>query len=422
MPNLTTRRQSTTPTYRHHRASGQAVVTLSGIDHYLGRYGTTASRREYDRVVGEWLAAGRHPPANVVRADGLTVVELIARYWSWCQSYYLFQGRPTGEPARIRDVLKPLRRLYGKFPVSDFGPIALKTIRKGWIDAGLARRHINQRVGRIKRLFKWGVAEELVPPSTFQALQAVDGLRYGRTEARETEPIKPVLEAWVEAILPYVAPTVRAMIQLQQLTGMRGGEVCVMRPVDIDVGGPIWVYEPHTHKNRWRGHRRLIPLGPRAQEIIKQFLKPNIEAYLFSPRQAVAEHNATKRKRRVTRVQPSQVCRKKRQPRRQPGDRYDSRSYYRAIANGFMALANARARAQGIEHRPKETKRRDWLARFGVCHWHPHQLRHTHATAVRKRYGLEAAQVALGHKQANITEIYAETNLDLAFKIAKEVG
>jgi hypothetical protein len=42
-----------------HRASGQAVVTIAGQDHYLGPHGTTASRIEYDRLVGEWLAAGR---------------------------------------------------------------------------------------------------------------------------------------------------------------------------------------------------------------------------------------------------------------------------------------------------------------------------------------------------------------------------
>ena len=52
------------------------------------------------------------------------------------------------------------------------------------------------------------------------------------------------------------------MIQLQQLTGMRSGELCAMRPINIDTSGPFWIYEPATHKNHWRGHRRLIALGP----------------------------------------------------------------------------------------------------------------------------------------------------------------
>lgn len=45
------------PSYR--RARGQAVVTLNGIDFYLGPYGSAQCRAEYDRVTAEWLARGR---------------------------------------------------------------------------------------------------------------------------------------------------------------------------------------------------------------------------------------------------------------------------------------------------------------------------------------------------------------------------
>jgi len=47
------------PKYRKHRATGQAVVTLSGRYFYLGPHGTRASRLEYDRLIGEWLQNGR---------------------------------------------------------------------------------------------------------------------------------------------------------------------------------------------------------------------------------------------------------------------------------------------------------------------------------------------------------------------------
>ena len=46
-----------TPKYRKHRPTGQAVVTIAGKDHYLGPHGTKASIAEYDRLVGEWMAA-----------------------------------------------------------------------------------------------------------------------------------------------------------------------------------------------------------------------------------------------------------------------------------------------------------------------------------------------------------------------------
>ncbi|MGN6505850.1 MAG: hypothetical protein ACTHM6_09835, partial [Tepidisphaeraceae bacterium] len=64
------------PSYRHHKPSGQAVVTLSGRDVYLGPHGTRLSRENYDRVVGEWLAAGRAMPKND-DSPAVTVVELV---------------------------------------------------------------------------------------------------------------------------------------------------------------------------------------------------------------------------------------------------------------------------------------------------------------------------------------------------------
>ena len=54
--------------------------------------------------------------------------------------------------------------------------------------------------------------------------------------------------------------------------------------------------------------------------------------------------------------------------------------------------------------------------------WHPNQLRHTFATAVRKAHGLEAVQVLLGHSHAKVSEVYAERNEALAAKFAAEVG
>jgi hypothetical protein len=80
------------------------------------------------------------------------------------------------------------------------------------------------------------VAEELVPPSVYHGLQAVSGLKKGRTEARETCPIRPVAEEHVEAVLPMRTPPVRAMVQVQRLSGMRPCEVVIMRPCDIDRG------------------------------------------------------------------------------------------------------------------------------------------------------------------------------------------
>jgi len=49
MPQFTPR----IPKYRLHKATGLAVVTLNGADHYLGRHGTAESREQYDRLIAE---------------------------------------------------------------------------------------------------------------------------------------------------------------------------------------------------------------------------------------------------------------------------------------------------------------------------------------------------------------------------------
>ena len=57
-----------------------------------------------------------------------------------------------------------------------------------------------------------------------------------------------------------------------------------------------------------------------------------------------------------------------------------------------------------------------------VPRWHPHQLRHTYATRIRKLYGIEAARVLLGHASVGVTEIYAERDLAVTHEIAGKVG
>jgi site-specific recombinase XerC len=57
-----------------------------------------------------------------------------------------------------------------------------------------------------------------------------------------------------------------------------------------------------------------------------------------------------------------------------------------------------------------------------VPRWSPNRLRHSAATELRSKYGLEAAQVILGHSQADVTQIYAERDLAKAAAIMREVG
>jgi hypothetical protein len=101
------------PKYSKHKASGQAVVSLNGRDCYLGPHGTKASKTEYDRVIGEWLASGRQMAAVDAISD-LTVTEVLARYWRFAEQHYRKDGQPTQEVVNIRYALRPVKELYGR--------------------------------------------------------------------------------------------------------------------------------------------------------------------------------------------------------------------------------------------------------------------------------------------------------------------
>src|SRR5687767_11996289 len=68
MPRL---KDNQVPSYRRHKQSGQAIVTLSRKDHLLGTYGTKESRTSYDKLISEWVANGRRADYRYYRdADG----------------------------------------------------------------------------------------------------------------------------------------------------------------------------------------------------------------------------------------------------------------------------------------------------------------------------------------------------------------
>ena len=113
------------PKYRKHKATGQAVVTLSGHDHYLGPHGTQVSKREYDRLVGEWLAAGRQSTVPTPH-EQIKVTELIVLFWRHLKTTLVKNGKPTGSHLNYRPVLRLLRTRYGATPAVNFGPLALK--------------------------------------------------------------------------------------------------------------------------------------------------------------------------------------------------------------------------------------------------------------------------------------------------------
>ena len=165
MPKL---HENAVPSYRLHKQSGQGIVTLSGKDFLLGPHGSAASRTEYHRLTAEWLANGRQLGGSHVAR--LTVNELILAFWRHAKAYYRKDGRPTSEVELARYALKQLKDLYGTTVAAEFRPLSLQAVRERMIGLRWCRKTINGHVDRIRRMFKWAVSQELVPPNVHHGL------------------------------------------------------------------------------------------------------------------------------------------------------------------------------------------------------------------------------------------------------------
>jgi integrase len=292
-------------------------------------------------------------------------------------------------------------------------------MRQAWVDQGLARKSINHNLRRVVRVFKWGVENEMVAPTTWQALEAVEGLKKGRTTAPEPVPIFPVPEMVVDATVLHLSPVVRSMIQVQMLTGARPGEVCKMRPMDIDRSEDVWVYRPSSHKTEHHGRSRQIFMGLEAQKVILPYLLRAADANCFSAAESrewfreQADLNR-KTKRSCGNARGRKHDRRRGPKTRQPRGYFDSQTYAQAIARACRKAWPA----------PKEIRYdKAAVQRWDDDHrWAPNHLRHNWATRVRAKYGLEAAQVGLGHATADVTQIYAERDTKLAKQVAREIG
>ena len=385
------RTRKTVPTYRLHKSTGQAYVRMDGRMHYLGVHGTADSVSEYQRLLADWQSRQTKAP------KGLTVGQLAMLYQRHAKKYYRRAGQSTGVAETIGYALRYLNQHYRKCLAADFGPKSLSAFRYHLIGQNLSRKYINDVCAVVKRMFRWAASEELVSVTVYQGLLTVRILTIGRSDARETDPVRPVSIDHVNAVLPHLSRQVVEMIKLQLLSGCRPAEIVQLRPCDVERSGPVWEYVPQYHKTQHLGKERRIFFGPRAQAVLLPFLDDRPADFpCFSPAEAETERRAKQRENRKTPVQPSQLDRTKPDGQRRPRPAYDTCSYRRAI------------------HRACK------LA--GIPQWSPNQLRHTRATGLRKEFGVEAAQVVCGHANLNTTLLYAETTYERARQIMLDVG
>lgn len=356
------------PAYCLHKPSGQAFVRIRRRFYYLGPYDSPESRERWSELVEQ----------RVLRADESSVEmllsELVLLYLAHAKRYYRKNGHPTSEVGAVEAACRFLMP-YRHRRAMDFGPRTLKAVREDMVAAGLARTTINAQVGRIRRLFRWAVAEQFVKPDVLVALAAVAPLRRGRTDARETPPVAPVADEHVEVVLPMLTPPLRAAVEVLRLTGARTGEILAMRVRDLDMGADPWEYLPRSHKTEHKGKSRVILLGPKAQDAIRPLLRADPAAYVFRP----SKTGVRRYHKQAVRNAVRRVCRR----------------------------INAEREREELPPIPA---------------WHPHQLRHTAATRLRKEFGFDVAKTVLGHAKAEMTERYAERDLAAARRVVATVG
>lgn len=305
----------------------------------------------------------------------LTIRELGRLHAAWADDYYRKpSGRRSGEARNLAFAWRHAEARDPRLPAGSVSPSWLRSVRDLMIGDGLARTTINARVNRIRRVFRWAVSREMVDAAVLTGLQAVEALQPHRSPAAEPAGVRAAAEGNIEAAAAASADPIATMLRLQLLTGMRSGELVTMRRADVstdDAGHRM--YKPREHKTEHLGFERIVPLGPRAAQLLDEQLKETVDPFLFPGLEGERFVFPTRR-----------------------GTRYTTATYRLAVRRSCR--------------------------RAGVELFTPHQVRHAAATRLRRLLGIEAARVVLGHRRLSTTEIYAEADTQSAIDAMQLVG
>jgi integrase len=340
------------PAYVHHKPSGQARVRINGNDRYLGLFGSPDSHDRYDELIAELVI-------DAGLTSCRTLIAVLAAWWPECKRRYSKGKGKLGGAQNWRPIIRLLREKHGEERAEDLGPKKLRlTLEAAAKEFDWSLNYTKMQLARVRQIFKWAASDELISVTSFQRLDTIE-LRHGR----KTKPISPVSDELVEETTPHLTPMIADMVRLQRLTGMRPGELVIMRCSDIDRSEDVWVYTPEHHKTEHRGKSRSIYLGPKAQAVLARWLLKSGK-YVFSTRHS---------------------------------DHYTTDSYRRAIQRT--------------------------CERYGLENWSPNQLRKAAATEVRSKLDVEHAASLLGHSSATVTgDHYAAHDKQRAIEAAKLLG
>lgn len=371
------RPRNTLPTYKPNTRTGQARVYFPGGGERMlpGAFGSPESLAAYERLLAEWRVAGG--VVAVPKPDeGLTVAAAVAAFQAHANATCSVRG---GEAVQFRHALQPVLDLYGLTPAAEFRCRALGAVRQVMVEKGWCRRTVNRHVVRVRTCWRWLESQELVPPGSYEHLRSLRGLDK-RSGVRQPPPRRPVEWSRVEATLPALPPAVAAMVRVQWYTGMRSGEVRLMRACDLDrvSWAGVWLYMPMEHKSDWREEDdgppgRVVAVGPAAQEVIGPWLAAcaRPDDFLFPPKSRSGGRG------------PAGKC-------------YRKDSYSQTVRKACL--------------------------KAGVDPWHPYQLRHACKRRVEQQFRTEDARAVLGQKHVDTTQLYGGLDVGLAAEVMRRIG
>lgn len=368
-------------------------MKVNGRQVYLGIWGSEDSHRAYQQVLTDWRA-GKPGPVSLREPEAPTVAMVADAFTAAAES----GQRPTGpsELKNFRPVTKILKEEFGPRQAATFDADCLDTLRQAMRAKGWCARYASRQCIRVRTVWRWAERKKMVPRGAWEHLRTLQ-LGGGRTD----DEVAPVPEGDLAATLETLRRIPRAMVEMQLHTGARPGEIMGLTPAMVHragkfelrrgvpiVLGKIWIADlAFKHKTGWRGTRKILFLGPRAQAVLKPFLDRPADKPCFSPQEAAAE------------FLESMGRRKRRSRRRAPGLQYSRWSY-----------------AGSIERACKRAK---------VTPWAPNQLRHNAATRLVEEFGeagWEIARVVLGHRHVSTTRIYAADSIKRATEAMERAG
>jgi integrase len=413
------------PEKKLHKQSQHYRLRLAGVEHWLGT-DEAAAEQKRRKLLAESLLDAPPKSAPSVGTEWHTIAEALVRFEQQELPRYSAQ-----QIWRFRFALDMLRELHGEEAIAEFDQLKLYDLRLHLlrqkvrkpvapVDATpakrkkykyqteeelptLSRKYVNTLIGCIQTAWTWFVFRKLAPAGSDFALRAVRRLKK-KQGGRELPRVKAAEPADVDKVLPELNHVVRAMVQVQRLTGMRPGELCQMRRCDMTLSPTewiypedhprvraikvkdtlIWLYAPASHKMEIKGKARVIAIGPQAQTILTPFLEGRApDRYLFSPKEASHAWRLARGRKAVY------------GNGREPGDVYNPGSYAK--------LVRAACKRAGVK-------------------WFPNQLRHLVASESDEVSGRDTTQALLGHATPDMAAVYAEQSLGRAARHVADNG